>query len=337
MKSQLFEYGGRQMRPDWLEPSPDLQKVLLAVDKKKVWRHSFTATYFILDVASGRVEPLVGGRDDARVQFAGWSPTSEAVSFTMDNNLYFRRLGAGDTAAVQITTDGGPEYFYGNPDWVYEEEVVGGRTATWWSADGRYLAFLRTNETAVKEFPIDYYLSRPSGTKPAEGDEAYPEVRQIKYPKPGSHNPVVDVLFYDVAGRDVFSVAAAGEFPPADRIVINVLWAGGAQVLVKETNRVGDHVKVMLVDAARRSAAVVSDVDVAALDGGWHEINHKAVYVPADAARGRPHDGYIDTVIHDNFEHLAYFAPLNSSRPTMLTAGDATSTRSGSTARTCGR
>ncbi|POR34521.1 Putative dipeptidyl-aminopeptidase B [Tolypocladium paradoxum] len=320
MKTAFFEWNGKPRRPDWLEPSPDLNFVLMAVNKEHNWRHSFTATYFILHVPSGGVEPLFKEDDQAKVQLASWSPRSDAISFTMNNNIYIRRVTEpADT--VQITKDGGPEYFYGIPDWVYEEEVFSGREATWWSDDGKYLSFLRTNETGVKEFPIQYYISRPSGNMPAVGDEAYPEVRQIKYPKPGSHNPVVDLQFYDVAKREVFSVPIDGDFADDNRIINNVLWAGG-NVLVKETNRVGDHLKVVLVDVGNREAKTINDNDVAKIDGGWFEISHKMTYIPADAAKGRKHDGYVDTIVHDDFEHLAYFTPVDNPKPVMLTAGN---------------
>ncbi|RDA91093.1 hypothetical protein CP533_2993 [Ophiocordyceps camponoti-saundersi (nom. inval.)] len=321
MKSPIFTYKGTRYSPDWLEPSPDLTKVLLAVDREKLWRHSFTAVYFILDVDSGRVQPLVPHNDTARVQLATWSPSSDALSFTLDNDLYVRRL-ENDSAPDRVTADGGPEYFYGVPDWVYEEEVLSDRTATWWSSDGRYLAFLRTNETAVRTFPIDYYLHRPSGTSPAPGDEAYPETRHIKYPKPGSRNPIVDVLFYDTTKLVAFPMPKADAFPDDDRIVGHVLWAGSGRVLIKQTNRVGDHQQTVLFDVANRTARVVYEVDAAAIDGGWLDLSRRTAFVPADAERGRPLDGYVDTVIHQGFEHLAYFSPLDAAEPTtMLTSG----------------
>ena len=323
MKSPMFQYNGQVYTPEWLEPSADLKKVLLGINRDSVWRHSFTATYFVLDVASGQVEPLVPDNADAVVQLATWSPSSDAVSFTMDNNVYIRKLVSESTSpsVVQITKDGGPEYFYGIPDWVYEEEVLSGATATWWSLDGKFLAFLRTNETGVPDFAIDYYIDRPTGKTPPPGEEAYPDVVNIKYPKPGSHNPVVDVQYYDVAKAQVFSVPVQGELPDDDRIITNVLWAGAQQVLVKQSNRVGDFLKVILVDVTARSGKIVNNVDVKAIDGGWFEIEHGMTYVPADPSNGRPHAGYVDTVIHEGYEHLGYFSPLNNSEPVMLTSG----------------
>ncbi|KAF7564068.1 hypothetical protein G7046_g56 [Stylonectria norvegica] len=319
IKEGFFEYGDRYYTPQWTGTSPDLKKVLIGVDRKKAWRHSFTATYFILDVETQEVEPLLPLSPLSRVQLATWSPQSDAVAFTQDNNLFIRHLGGKDDV-TQITRDGGPEYFYGIPDWVYEEEVFAGNSATWWSDDGKYLAFLRTNETGVPEYPVQFFISRPSGTEPAEGDEAYPEVQQIKYPKAGAHNPVVDLQFYDIEQEDVFSVPIDGAFDNDNRIINNLVWAG-KKVIVKETNRVSDVLKVVLIDVASREGKTINTIDVDKIDGGWFEISHKTTYIPADPDNGRPEDGYVDAVIHEDHDHIAYFTPLDNPDPIMLTSG----------------
>ena len=323
MKDKQFSYQGALHNPQVTEPSPDMKKVLLGIDREKNWRHSFTATYFILDVDTQKVEPLIPDDVDAKVQLATWSPQSDAVAYTRDNNLFIRRLAPGKNkdAIVQVTDDGGPEYFYGIPDWVYEEEVFGGPSATWWSEDGKYVAFLRTNETGVPDYPVQYFISHPSGEEPAEGLEYYPETRHIKYPKAGAHNPVVDLLFYDVAEAETFAAETPDYFPDDDRIINNVLWAG-RKVLVKATNRVSNILKVNLVDVTERKGQIINTVDVDKLDGGWYEISHKMTYVPADPDNGRPHDGYVDSIIHDNNDHLAYYSPLDAEEPIMLTSGD---------------
>ncbi|KAI0125845.1 dipeptidyl peptidase IV N-terminal region-domain-containing protein [Xylariales sp. AK1849] len=318
MRNGWFNYEGQQLMPQKVWPSPDLKKVLIATDTKRTWRHSFTGVYWILDVDSEKAEPLDPSNPSRRIQLAKWSPQSNAVSYTSNNNLYVRRLGGNNV--VQVTKDGGPEYFYGIPDWVYEEEVFMADTATWWSGNGDYLAFLRTNETLVPEYPIQYFIERPSGTQPAEGEEAYPEVQQIKYPKAGSPNPFVDLLFYDMARGEMFSVEISGGFAPDDLLITEVVWAG-TKVLVKETNRVSDVMRVVLVDVVARTGKTVRTVDVGKIDGGWFEISHDTRYIPADPDNGRPDDGYIDTVIHDNGDHLAYFSPLDKSEPVMLTSG----------------
>jgi dipeptidyl aminopeptidase len=319
MEKGTFDYGTRSYTAVKVAPSRDLKRVLVATDVKSNWRHSSYAAYWIFDVKTQTADPLIPGEPDARVQLAQWSPAGDAVAFTRDNNLYLRKVGSKNL--IQITKDGGTEVFNGVPDWVYEEEVFSGPSATWWSEDGSYIAFLRTNETGVPEYPVQYFLSRPSGTQPEPGEESYPETRYIKYPKAGAHNPVVDLKFYDVVRGDVFSVDTSGGFADDDRLITEVVWAG-KQVLVKETNRVSDMMRVVLVDVAARKGKTVRSIDVKAIDGGWFEITHQTKYIPADPTKGREHDGYIDLVIHDNGNHLAYFTPLDNPDPVMLTSGD---------------
>ncbi|KAI0425423.1 dipeptidyl peptidase IV N-terminal region-domain-containing protein, partial [Xylaria sp. FL1042] len=319
MQKALFDVGDRTLSPQELWPSPDLRKVLIATDIVNIWRHSFTAIYWIFDVESQTAEPLDPNDPERRVQLAQWSPKSDTISFTSSNNLYVRQLIS--KKVVQITKDGGPEYFYGIPDWVYEEEVFGENSATWWSNTGDFMAFLRTNETLVPEYPIQFFIERPSGEQPPPGMDTYPEVQQLKYPKAGSPNPFVDLLFYDMVKGDTFSVEIEGGFDPDDLLITDITWAGN-YVLIKETNRVSDVMRVVLVDVIARTGKTVRTVDVGKIDGGWFEISHDTTYIPADPENGRPNDGYLDTVIHDNGDHLAYFSPLDTSEPVMLTSGD---------------
>ncbi|ETI20407.1 hypothetical protein G647_08442 [Cladophialophora carrionii CBS 160.54] len=320
VKSGWINYGGQQYWTSDFWVSPDMKKVLLLANPEKVFRHSFLGLYFILDVETQNAQPLDPAMPDAKIQLAQWSPQSDSIVFTRDNNLFLRSLSSPQV--TPITTDGGPEYFYGIPDWAYEEEVFGTNTATWWARDGQYLAFLRTNETTVPEYPVQYFLSRPSGKKPLEGLENYPEVKEIKYPKAGAPNPVVDMLFYDIAKQEVFSVDIEGGFPDDDRIIFNIVFANDGKALVSESNRESDRVRVVLVDVAAQSGHTVRVVDLKDVDGGWIEPTQQTKYIPADPDNGRPEDGYVDVVVSNNGNHLAYFSPLNSSIPVMLTKGD---------------
>lgn len=301
-------------------PSPDMKKILLLSDYQKNWRHSYTGKYWIFDVETQSAEALDPGDSSTRVQLAHWSPNSDSIVFVRENNMFLRKLASDKV--VPVTKDGGKDVFYGAPDWVYEEEVFGDNSVTWWSGDGKYIAFMRTNESAVPEYPVQYFLSRPSGEQPPKGEEHYPEVRHIKYPKAGAPNPTVGLQFYNVEKNEVFSVELPDDFPDDDRIIIEVLWASGAQAILRETNRESDIVKIFLIDAHAKSAKLVRVEDIAGLDGGWVEPARTTRFIPADPENGRPHDGYIDTVIHKGYDHLAYFAPLDNPDPIMLTTGE---------------
>ncbi|KAF7914293.1 uncharacterized protein EAF01_000699 [Botrytis porri] len=321
MKNGYFEVAGRSLTPSKVYPSKDLKKVLVATDVQSNWRHSFYAKYWIFDVESQTAEPLDPVDLDGRVQLASWSPKSDAIVFTRDNNMYLRKLSS--PTVVQITVDGGPEFFYGVPDWVYEEEVFAGASATWWDDSGKYIAFLRTNESEVPEYPVQYFVSRPSGKEPLPGEENYPEVREIKYPKAGAPNPTVDLLFYDISKAEVFEIKIAGGFEPKDLLITEVVWAGSTgKALIRETNRESDVLRVVLVDVVAREGKTVRFTDIAKLDGGWFEVSEDTRYIPADPANGRPHDGYIDTIIHENYDHLGYFTPMDNPEPILLTSGD---------------
>ncbi|KGO37215.1 Peptidase S9B, dipeptidylpeptidase IV N-terminal [Penicillium expansum] len=320
MKKAYIWFDGEALPPAKTWPSPDMNKVLIMTDSQSNWRHSYFGKYWILDVATQKAEPLDPGNLSGRVQLAAWSPTSDAVVFVRENNLYLRKLASLEV--TPITKDGNENLFYGVPDWVYEEEVFAGNTGTWWSGDGKFVAFLRTNESAVPEYPIQYFLSRPSGKEPPPGLENYPEVRQIKYPKPGSPNPIVNLQFYDVEKNEVFSFEMPEDFVDDERIIIEIVWASGGKVLVRETNRESDVVKIFVMDTKARTGKLVRSDDIAALDGGWVEPSQSTRVIPADPENGRPHDGYINTVIYEGYDHLAYFTPFDNPEPVMLTKGN---------------
>ncbi|KAJ5668075.1 uncharacterized protein N7477_006645 [Penicillium maclennaniae] len=314
MKKPYFWGDNELITPKKTWPSPNLEKVLIASDVQSNWRHSFYAKYWIFDVATQTAEPLDPDDLSSRVQLAKWSPSSDAIVFIRENNVYLRKLSS--TKVIPITKDGSADLFYGVPDWVYEEEVFSGNSGTWWSTDGNYLAFLRTDESDVPEYPVQYFLSRA-----APGLENYPEVRQIKYPKAGAPNPIVHLEFYDVDKDEKFSFDMPEDFADDDRIIIEVVWASEGKVLIRETNRESDVVKIFLMDTKARTGKLIRSDDIANLDGGWVEPSQTTRFIPADPENGRPHDGYVDTVIYEGYDHLAYFAPLENPEPVMLTKG----------------
>ncbi|KKZ66753.1 hypothetical protein EMCG_07584 [[Emmonsia] crescens] len=319
MQKNLFTVGGQLVFPSRVWPSPDLKTVLVLSDEEKNWRHSFTGKYWLFDVETQTGQPLDPGAPDQRIQLATWSPRSDAVVFTRDNNMFLRKLISNEITT--ITTDGGVDLFYGVPDWVYEEEVFSGNSVTWWADDGNYIAFLRTNESSVPDYPVQYFASRPSGEDPKPGEENYPEVRDIKYPKAGAPNPIVDLQFYDVEKGEVFSVDVANDFADDDRLIIEVLWASNGKVLVRETNRESDILSIAVIDVLSRTGKIARRDDVNAMDGGWVEPSQSTRYVPSDPDYGRLEDGYVGTVIYEGRDQLAYFTPFDNPKPIMLTKG----------------
>ena len=52
------------------------------------------------------------------------------------------------------------------------------------------------------------------------------------------------------------------------------------------------------------------------------DVSHTTNCVPADPQNRRPEDGYVDTVIHDGYDHIVYFTPLDNDTPVLLTKGE---------------
>ncbi|EEH21555.2 hypothetical protein PABG_03771 [Paracoccidioides brasiliensis Pb03] len=319
MQKAYFNVSGEAVFPSRVWPSPDLKTVLVLSNEEKNWRHSFTGKYWLFDVESQTGQPLDPAAKDQRVQLASWSPRSDAVVFTRDNNMFLRKLSSNEV--IKITTNGGVNLFYGVPDWVYEEEVFSGNSVTWWADDGEYIAFLRTNESSVPEYPVQYFVSRPNGEIPKPGGESYPETRKIKYPKAGAPNPIVDLQFFDVGKDEVFSVDIKGDFADSNRLIIEVVWASNGKVIVRSTNRESDVLHVAVIDVFSRTGKIVRKEDINALDGGWVEPSQTTRFIPADPDNGRLNDGYIDTVIYEGRDQLAYYTPIDNPKPIVLTNG----------------
>ncbi|KAI1965623.1 hypothetical protein LOZ52_003146 [Ophidiomyces ophidiicola] len=319
IQNPTFRVNGKLVYPSKVWPSPDLKTVLVMSDRLKNWRHSYSGNYWLFDVKTQTGRPLDPALPHGMIQLASWSPKSDAVVFTRNNNLFIRRLSSDSTE--QITTDGGPDLFYGVPDWVYEEEVFSGNSATWWAKDGKFIAFLRTNESSVPEYPVQYFINEPGKLAPP-GEEHYPNVRRIKYPKAGAPNPTVSIQFFDLEKGNTFSVDVKGDLPDNDRLINEVVWASDGNVLVRETNRESDRLVVLLIDVNKQSGRVVRTLNISDLDGGWIEPSQTTRFIPADLDNGRPHNGYIETVPHNGFDHLAYFTPLDNPNPLFLTSGN---------------
>ena len=162
--------------------SPDENKILLSTDKEQIYRHSSKANYYVWDKLAKSATKL---SDGPKQLYPTFSPTNDKVAFIADNNLYYKDLKSGKQ--ITITTDGKKNSIInGLPDWVYEEEFAMER-AFEWSPDGKYLAYLRFDETKVPEYTIDFWK-----------DEAYPEKYTYKYPKVGMDNAIVSVYIYSL-------------------------------------------------------------------------------------------------------------------------------------------
>ncbi len=171
--------------------SPDGRRMLIQTQTKPIYRHSFTAVYYIYDIRNNKLEPLSDGGPQQTPVF---SPDGNQVAFVRDNNIYLVKL-LFDRAESQLTKDGKRnEIINGIPDWVYEEEFSTNSSMVF-SADSKQILWIRYDERAVRQYTMQLF----KGMKPEYSEFAeYPGDYTYKYPVPGQLNSKVSVWSYDI-------------------------------------------------------------------------------------------------------------------------------------------
>lgn len=302
---KFFEYGSKQYEIEDLVASPDLNKAIIRTNGIHNWRYSKFSIYWILDITTHEIVPLVDV--STKVSAANWSPLSTHIAFILDNNVYIRSLVTGETE--QATFDGSAQVFNGRPDWVYEEEVFGQEMVLWWSHAGDKIAYLKLNDTDVPEYQLESFVDE-------DGYPDYPTVNNIKYPKAGHTNPIVNVVVFEIGNNAKEQVLdfQSEKIKIEDRVVTGVSWINQS-LLVTTSNRASTLLETYLLEGK-----LAQLLRTETFDKGWFETN-EIVYVPRDPSKGREHDGYLDTVLVDGYSHLAYFSPPSNPVPHILTKG----------------
>lgn len=176
--------------------SPDGTRMLIQTKTKSIYRRSFTAVYYLYNIASRKLEPLSDGGPQ---QVPVWSKDGLQVAFVREGNIYLVKL-LYDNAEVQVTKDGKfNEVINGLPDWVNEEEFGFNRALTF-NADGTMICWLRYDEKDVKTYSLQMY----KGMKPEKQENAvYPSFYSYKYPKAGEDNSKVTAWSYDIKSHRI--------------------------------------------------------------------------------------------------------------------------------------
>ncbi len=230
--------------------SADEKRILLWTDSKPIYRYSFTANYYVYDIDANKLTPLSqqGGEEIATL-----CPTGHQVAYVRDNNVYITHLQSGST--IQVTTDGKKnEIINAVPDWVYQEEF-GVLNTFAWSADGRYLAFIRFDESQVPMCSMELYQGE---CNPNPDYSIHPGRYDYKYPAAGEHNSVVSVHVYDIHDGTLTKV----ELPlKEDDYVPNIQF--GRQpvptLMVVKENRAQTRMNIYAVDPATGAVNEVYD------------------------------------------------------------------------------
>lgn len=213
-------------------------RILLCTNKKSIYRHSFTADYYIFDFKNKEIRPLSDGGSQ---RLATFSPDGYRIAFVRDNNLFIHDLRFGSER--QITSDGNYNHIInGAPDWVYEEEFSFNR-AFEWAPDGSALAYIKFDESDVREFQMNMF----EGQRPSlKENKLYPSNYSYKYPKAGEKNSKVSVWVYDVADRTTLQMETGEE---EDIYIPRIRWTKDPKKLaIIRLNRHQNKMEILLAN-----------------------------------------------------------------------------------------
>lgn len=165
--------------------SPDENAILFYSDAESIYRHSLKAKYYVYNLQSKILKPLVVGAKQMLPQF---SPDASQIAYVSENNLYIDNLKTAKTQT--LTTDGAWNAIKnGWADWVYEEEFSKPDYFCW-SENSGYLAYVRFDESQVATYQLDFYQG-----------QLYPTAYSFKYPKAGMQNSKVSVMVFNTASQ----------------------------------------------------------------------------------------------------------------------------------------
>ena len=246
--------------------SPQGDKVLICKAKKRIYRRSYKGKYILLDLKTKKITPI----DTTWIEGPLFSPNGKKIAYFKDNNLYILDLTNNKT--TQITKDGEKnKIINGKADWVYEEELE--LTYAYdWSYDSKYLAYLKLDESKVKEYNLIFY----AGDHPHYSQyEIYPGLYTYKYPKAGEDNSIPSVHIYNTLTNNTITVNIGKN---TDIYIPRIKWLPDENTLaVFKMNRRQNKLEILFADPDKGKTKLY-----------WKEKEDK----------------YIDEFVFNNFEFL---------------------------------
>jgi dipeptidyl-peptidase-4 len=277
VKGEDVKFNNKPLNLYTYQFSPNEDKLLLYENRENVYRRSPKANYYVYDIATKKTIQL---SDKGQQMFPLFSPDGKKIAFVRENNLYIKYLETG--AEIIVTSDGEANKIKnGWADWVYEEEFSRADYFDW-SMNSQYLAYVKFDETKVKEYTMDYYKA-----------ELYPTQYTFKYPKAGEENSIVSVHIFDEESKRTVTADIGTE---KDIYIPRIQFTNNPLVLsITRLNRLQNKLELLFTDVIGGKGAVA------------YTDESKTYVDVTDDLRFIGDKGFIISSERDEFNHLYYY------------------------------
>ena len=184
LDSSVFNYDGSYIPVRRWNLSKDGSFMLIQSKRERIWRHSNTGTYYLLNIDQREITKV--SEKNEMLRNVKISPNNKWISYVrQDNNLYVYNIKR--KREKKLTRNGSETLLNGHFGWVYEEELSG-YDGYRWSPDSRYIAYIEEDQSDVGRFRMIDEL------------KLYPDVHEVFYPKAGNTNPKIKIAVINVQG-----------------------------------------------------------------------------------------------------------------------------------------
>ena len=272
-----IKFNSKQLDLATYQFSPNEDKLLLYENLENVYRRSPKANYYVYDIASKKTIQLT---DKGQQMFPLFSPDGKKIAFVRDNNLYIKHLDTG--IEIIVTRDGEQNRIKnGWADWVYEEEFSRADYFDW-SSNSQYLAYVKFDETRVRDYTMDYY-----------NGELYPTKYTFKYPKAGENNSIVSVHIFDETSKKTTTADIGTE---KDIYIPRIQFTNNPMILsITRLNRLQNKLELIFTDVIGGKGVIA------------YTDESKTYVDVTDDLRFVGDKGFIISSERDEYNHLYYY------------------------------
>jgi dipeptidyl-peptidase-4 len=290
-------FGDTKKNIEGYEFSHDEKQLLIQTETSPIYRHSFSANYFVHNLETHKTIPLTDHAKGPQM-LADFSPDGKHIAYVRENNIFVVELDS--KKETQVTQDGKiNSLINGATDWVYEEEFAIAKGFQWSPSSDR-IAYYKFDESAVKEFSMDMF------------GELYPTQYKFKYPKAGEANSIVNIFVWD---KNTGMNKPVNIGPEKDQYIPRIQWTqDNNKLCVMRMNRHQNKLEFLQTDLTQPAPFSIETKVI------FSETARTYIDI-SDALTFLKDGSFIWMSERDEYNHLYLFDPTGTVKM-QLTAGD---------------